>query len=107
MKRSNDRILTTHVGSLIRPQPLQEFLRARQAGRPFDAKAYDECLCRSVADVVRRQRQREQQCEHERGSLKTAAPRAQSSFAPDASELQQLRRSYCHGLSINAGSSKR
>jgi 5-methyltetrahydropteroyltriglutamate--homocysteine methyltransferase len=55
MKRSNDRILTTHVGSLIRPQPLQEFLRARQAGRPFDAKAYDECLCRSVADVVRRQ----------------------------------------------------
>jgi 5-methyltetrahydropteroyltriglutamate--homocysteine methyltransferase len=55
MKRSNDRILTTHVGSLIRPQPLQEFLRARQAGRPFDAKAYDECLSRSVADVVRRQ----------------------------------------------------
>ena len=44
MKRSNDRILTTHVGSLIRPQPLQEFLRAKQAGKPFDAKAYDQCL---------------------------------------------------------------
>ena len=55
MKRSSDRILTTHVGSLIRPQPLQDFLRAKQAGRPFDAKAYDECLSRSVADVVRRQ----------------------------------------------------
>jgi 5-methyltetrahydropteroyltriglutamate--homocysteine methyltransferase len=55
MKRSSDRILTTHVGSLIRPAPLQEFLRAKQAGRPFDAQAYDACLSRSVADVVRRQ----------------------------------------------------
>ena len=55
MKRSVDRILTTHVGSLIRPQPLQEFLRAKQAGKPFDLQAYDHCLTRSVADVVRRQ----------------------------------------------------
>ncbi|MEA2926180.1 MAG: 5-methyltetrahydropteroyltriglutamate--homocysteine methyltransferase, partial [Alphaproteobacteria bacterium] len=55
MKRSVDRILTTHVGSLIRPQPLQEFLRAKQAGKSFDAQAYDHCLTRSVADVVRRQ----------------------------------------------------
>ncbi len=55
MKRSSDRILTTHVGSLIRPQPLQEFLRAKQAGRPFDQKAYDRCLTRSVADIVHRQ----------------------------------------------------
>ena len=28
MKRSTERILTTHVGSLIRPQALQDFLRA-------------------------------------------------------------------------------
>jgi 5-methyltetrahydropteroyltriglutamate--homocysteine methyltransferase len=55
MKRSTDRILTTHVGSLIRPQPLQEFLRAKQASKPFDLQAYDHCLTRSVADVVRRQ----------------------------------------------------
>jgi 5-methyltetrahydropteroyltriglutamate--homocysteine methyltransferase len=55
MKRSVDRILTTHVGSLIRPQPLQEFLRAKQAGKPFDLQAYDHCLTQSVADVVRRQ----------------------------------------------------
>ena len=33
MKHSTDRILTTHVGSLIRPAPLQEFLRAKQAGK--------------------------------------------------------------------------
>jgi len=55
MKRSTDRILTTHVGSLIRPQALQEFLRARQSGKPYDVKAYQKCLTDSVADIVRQQ----------------------------------------------------
>ena len=55
MKRSTDRILTTHVGSLIRPPSLQEFLRARQKGDPLDQRAYAKCLTDSVADVVRRQ----------------------------------------------------
>jgi len=55
MKRSTDRILTTHVGSLIRPQALQEFLRARQSGKPYDVKAYQKCLSDSVAGVVREQ----------------------------------------------------
>src|SRR3974390_943599 len=55
MKRSTDRILTTHVGSLIRPDALQEFLRARQGGRPYDEKAYQTCLTDSVAEVVRQQ----------------------------------------------------
>jgi 5-methyltetrahydropteroyltriglutamate--homocysteine methyltransferase len=57
MKRSEDRILTTHVGSLIRPPELQEFLRAKQGGKPYDRKAYEACLTNSVADVVRRQEQ--------------------------------------------------
>src|ERR1700746_3197603 len=63
MKQSTDRILTTHVGSLIRPAPLQEFLRAKQAGRShekshdksYDQAAYEACLKSSVADVVRKQ----------------------------------------------------
>jgi 5-methyltetrahydropteroyltriglutamate--homocysteine methyltransferase len=55
MKRSTDRILTTHVGSLIRPQPLQEFLRAKQARKPFDEKAYEKCVTDAVAEVVRQQ----------------------------------------------------
>ena len=55
MKRSSDRILTTHVGSLIRPPALQDFLRARQAGKPYDRSAYEACLTDSVAEVVRRQ----------------------------------------------------
>jgi 5-methyltetrahydropteroyltriglutamate--homocysteine methyltransferase len=55
MQRSTDRILTTHVGSLIRPAELQALLRARQSGQSFDQKAYDKCLAESVAAVVRRQ----------------------------------------------------
>jgi len=55
MKRSTDRILTTHVGSLIRPPELQEFLRAVQGGKPYDEKAYQQCLTDSVAAVVKQQ----------------------------------------------------
>jgi 5-methyltetrahydropteroyltriglutamate--homocysteine methyltransferase len=55
MKRSNSRILTTHVGSLIRPTALQEFLRAKQAAKPYDQAAYQKCLTDSVAAVVRQQ----------------------------------------------------
>jgi 5-methyltetrahydropteroyltriglutamate--homocysteine methyltransferase len=55
MKRSIDRILTTHVGSLIRPQPLQAFLRAKQAGKAFDANGYTACLTEAVAAIVRHQ----------------------------------------------------
>ena len=44
MNRSSNRILTTHVGSLIRPAALQDFLRAKQAGKPYDEKAYQACL---------------------------------------------------------------
>jgi 5-methyltetrahydropteroyltriglutamate--homocysteine methyltransferase len=55
MKRSTDRILTTHVGSLIRPQALQDILRAKQAGQPYDQAAYEKCLKQSINDVVSRQ----------------------------------------------------
>jgi 5-methyltetrahydropteroyltriglutamate--homocysteine methyltransferase len=57
MKRSTNRILTTHVGSLIRPLALQEFLRAKQSGKPYDEKAYAACLTGSVAEVVHQQAQ--------------------------------------------------
>ncbi len=55
MKRSTDRTLTTHVGSLIRPEPLLAFLRLKQAGQAFDDAAYRKCLTDSVAEIVRRQ----------------------------------------------------
>jgi 5-methyltetrahydropteroyltriglutamate--homocysteine methyltransferase len=55
VKRSTDRILTSHVGSLIRPQALQQLLRAKQAGESFDQQAYESCLKSSVAEVVLQQ----------------------------------------------------
>ncbi len=55
MKRSSDRILTTHVGSLIRPPALQEFLRTKQVGEPYDEAAYSKCLKDSVVEVVHKQ----------------------------------------------------
>ena len=55
MKRSSDRILTTHVGSLIRPAALRAFLSAKEASEPFDHAAYAKCLNDSVAEVVRKQ----------------------------------------------------
>ena len=55
MERSNKRILTTHVGSLVRPIPLQEILRAKRNGEPINEFEYAECLRNSVAEVVQLQ----------------------------------------------------
>jgi 5-methyltetrahydropteroyltriglutamate--homocysteine methyltransferase len=55
MKRSTARILTTHVGSLIRPPALIEFLRAQQERKPVDEAAFAACLRTSVDEVARQQ----------------------------------------------------
>lgn len=55
MKRSTDGILTTHVGSLIRPPDLKEFLLAKQQGKSVDDAAHGECLRSAVAEIVRQQ----------------------------------------------------
>jgi len=55
MKRSSNRILTTHVGSLIRPPELLEFIRAMQDRFLYDEAAYEKCLKDSVAAVVNKQ----------------------------------------------------
>ncbi len=57
MQRSTERILTSHVGSLIRPPELVAFLRARQDKQPVDEAAFDACLAGAVAAIVRRQAQ--------------------------------------------------
>ncbi len=55
MPRNTDRILTTHVGSLIRPPKLIEFWRAIEDGKPYDEAAFEACLTESVAEIVRQQ----------------------------------------------------
>jgi 5-methyltetrahydropteroyltriglutamate--homocysteine methyltransferase len=54
-QHSNARVRTTHVGSLVRPAELLEFIRPKQAGQPYDEQAYAKCLRASVETVVRRQ----------------------------------------------------
>ena len=55
MKRSTRRILTTHTGSLPRPPEILETMRVKEAGKPYDAKAFEAALTRTVADIVRQQ----------------------------------------------------
>src|SRR5271166_2064454 len=50
-----NRILTTHVGSLVRPPALVEFLHAIEDRRSYDQAAYEACLKQSIEEVVRRQ----------------------------------------------------
>ncbi|HWG03696.1 MAG TPA: cobalamin-independent methionine synthase II family protein [Beijerinckiaceae bacterium] len=55
MKLSIDRILTTHVGSLPRPDDLFEMMLARMDGSSFDEKAYAERLHQAVVESVTQQ----------------------------------------------------
>lgn len=55
MKRSTDRILTTHVGSLVRPPEILEMILARTTGRPFDQAEFDKRVSAGVKDVVAKQ----------------------------------------------------
>ena len=54
-QRSTDRILTTHVGSLIRPDELVDALKARRAGDGMSDDELAAVLSRSVHDVVLQQ----------------------------------------------------
>ncbi len=55
MKRSTERILTTHVGSLARPHALLELMRPKAAGEDYDQAAFARLATQAVDDVVRKQ----------------------------------------------------
>ncbi len=55
MMRSSERILTTHTGSLPRPEDLLEMVRAGEAGKTVDRAAMQARVRTAVAEVVRRQ----------------------------------------------------
>jgi 5-methyltetrahydropteroyltriglutamate--homocysteine methyltransferase len=56
MRRSDDRILTTHAGSLPRPAPLTEAFIRQSRGEAVDAGALDHLVEESMREVVWRQR---------------------------------------------------
>ena len=57
MKHSDERILTSHTGSLPRPKRLTELVYARQEGKPVDEAEFHEEVGKAISDAVRRQRE--------------------------------------------------
>jgi 5-methyltetrahydropteroyltriglutamate--homocysteine methyltransferase len=55
MKRSTDRILTSHAGSLVRPLDLLEMMREKINGRPYDKAAWDARVKSAVTEIVQQQ----------------------------------------------------
>jgi 5-methyltetrahydropteroyltriglutamate--homocysteine methyltransferase len=56
MLQSRDRILTSHAGSLPRPENLLDANRARESGTAIDERRFQDQLRSSVAEVVRLQK---------------------------------------------------
>ena len=52
MRTSQDRILTSHVGSLPRPPDMLAMLEAKETGETVDQQALDERITRAISDVV-------------------------------------------------------
>ena len=55
MKRSSERILTTHTGSLPRPDDLITIMRAKEFGESYDAAGLAERIKSAVAETVQKQ----------------------------------------------------
>jgi 5-methyltetrahydropteroyltriglutamate--homocysteine methyltransferase len=55
MRRSTERFLTTHTGSLPRPEDLVRAMYAREEGVPIDAQALERRVASAVDEVVRKQ----------------------------------------------------
>jgi 5-methyltetrahydropteroyltriglutamate--homocysteine methyltransferase len=55
MRRSTERFLTTHTGSLPRPEDLVRTMYAREEGVPVDAEALERRVAQAVREVVRKQ----------------------------------------------------
>jgi 5-methyltetrahydropteroyltriglutamate--homocysteine methyltransferase len=55
MKRSTDRILTTHVGSLVRPPGLVEIMRAKESGQAYDQAELVARVRSAVREVVQKE----------------------------------------------------
>ena len=55
MKSSEQRILTTHTGSLPRPADLVALLNAKEVGENYDAAAFSRRVRNAIAEIVRRQ----------------------------------------------------
>ena len=51
------RILTTHVGSLPRPQPVVDFVFAKERGEQYDKAAFNACIAENVSACIAKQKE--------------------------------------------------
>ena len=94
MKRSTDRILTTHVGSLARPDSQLKLLFAKERGEPYDQAEFVRSTKEAVSDIVRRQAELgiDIVCDGEQGksSFITYIAERLSGFSPNTEEGEDL-----------------
>ncbi len=85
MITSRDRILTTHVGSLPRNEPLSDLLMKREAGESYDAKVFDTQMDKAIRHVVDQQKPAGidigNDGEQQRVGFQTYVPQRMSGFA--------------------------
>ena len=55
MAAQDERIPVSHIGSLVRPPALIDFLEKAQEGEAYDEDGFQACLAGSVAEAVRLQ----------------------------------------------------
>jgi len=55
MKTGTECILTTHTGSIARPDDLIDLMRAKENSHPYDREAFQTRVTSAVGDCVRRQ----------------------------------------------------
>lgn len=91
MKTSTERILTTHVGSLVRPDDVLDMMRARLKGSG-DEGAFAACLRNAVAEVVRKQADAGidivSDGEYSKSSFQTYAHERLSGFEPRSTPVE-------------------
>jgi 5-methyltetrahydropteroyltriglutamate--homocysteine methyltransferase len=54
-QQNTDHIQTTHIGSLPRPHPLLDLLKAKYAGQSYDERVLNSVLSKAVTECVRKQ----------------------------------------------------
>src|SRR5579872_3102512 len=55
IQQNQDRIRTTHIGSLPRPHAVLDLLKAKLAGQPYDQKQLDATIAKAVRECVKKQ----------------------------------------------------
>lgn len=94
MRRSTDRILTTHVGSLARPDEQLKLLFAKERGESYDKGEFDRLTTKAVNEIVRRQNELgiDIVCDGEQGksSFITYIAERLTGFSPNTEQGEDL-----------------